>query len=117
MTKKLLLELKLKLEAEKTSLEKELSGFAVKDPKLNGDWDTKMPSFDSGHEEEEQDEMEEYISRLPVEHSLELQLKDVNLALEKIKNKGYGKCEKCEKNISSKRLKIYPAARTCSKCK
>lgn len=117
MAKELFKELQQKLEEEKASLEKDLSSFAAKDPKIKGGWNTRYPSFDTGHEEEEMDEVEEYISRLPVEHSLELRLKDVDLALEKINKGQYGKCEKCKRNIDVKRLKIYPAARTCGKCK
>jgi len=107
--------LKEKLEKEKAALEKQLGTFATKDPKLKGDWDTRFPNFD-GSMEEAADEVEEYASMLPVEFSLETRLKDINLALEKLKQNKYGKCEKCGKKIDKKRLEIHPAARTCMKC-
>ena len=71
--------------------------------------------------EQAADEVEEYDARLPVEFALELRLRDINLALEKIKKaakgrRSYGKCEKCGKKIKEKRLKIYPEARLCMKC-
>jgi DnaK suppressor protein len=120
MTKKLLKELKEKLEKEKSSLEEELQKFAKKDPDLKDDWDAKFPSFDGEFGgaalEIGADEVEEYDARLPVEYSLEIRLRDVNMALEKIKKGKYGKCENCKKNIDEKRLKIYPAARLCLKC-
>jgi len=115
MSKKLLKELKEKLEKEKTALEKQLKTFATQDPHLKGDWDSRFPDFD-GNLEEAADEVEEYTSRLPVEFSLETRLRDINLALEKIEKGKYGKCENCGKKIEGKRLKVLPAARVCMKC-
>lgn len=120
VNKKLLKELKEKLEKQKTSIETELEKFAKKDEKLKGDWDTKYPKFNGGVGsqalEDAADEVEEYATRLPIEHSLELRLEDINSALKKIKKSSYGKCEKCGKKISEERLKIYPEARNCSQC-
>jgi len=49
-----------------------------------------------------------------VEHSLELKLRDVDIALEKIESgKGYGLCEKCGKEIKEERLRAVPEARLC----
>lgn len=114
-------ELKKKLESEKKKIEKQLEGFAKKDEKLPGDWDTRFPKFDGGEAgsaalEKAADEVEEYSTLLPIEYSFELQLKNVNLALEKIKKGKYGICEKCKKRIEEERLKIYPAARYCLNC-
>jgi len=122
MNKKLLEELRQKLEKEKVTIEEELKKFAKKDEKLKGDWDTRFPSFDGGEVggaalEKAADEVEEYEVRLPVEYSLETRLRDINLALEKIKKGKYGICEKCGKEIDEKRLKISPEARLCLKCK
>jgi len=115
MNKGLLAELKEKLEKEKTAIKKQLATFADQDPELKGDWDTRFPKFD-GNLEEAADEVEEYTSRLPVEFSLETRLRDINLALDKIKKDNYGRCENCGKEIDEKRLKVLPAARVCMKC-
>jgi DnaK suppressor protein len=54
---------------------------------------------------------------------LELKLRDVDIALEKIQKDlpaeagNYGKCEKCGKEIEEERLKAVPEARLCIKCK
>lgn len=121
MDKKNLAELKKKLEEDKRSVEKQLSSFAKKDPKIAGDWDTKYPNFDGGvggqKLEEEADEVEEYITLRPIENSLELKLQAINTALDKIKKGTYGKCEKCKKDIPLERLEVYPEAKTCLKCK
>jgi DnaK suppressor protein len=117
MKKEFIEELKQKLEKEKEILEKELEKFAKKDEKPAGDWDTKYPQFNGGNLEEEADEVEEYETLLQIEHSLETKLKDVNLALEKIKKGEYGICEKCGKEIDTERLKVMPEARICNQCK
>jgi len=122
MNRKLLKELKEKLEKEKISIEEQLKKFAKKDEKLKGDWDTIFPKWDgtsSGGSllETAADEIEEYSTLLPIEYSLELKWRNINLALEKIKKGNYGICEKCGKEIDEKRLKIYPEARFCLKCK
>ena len=120
MNKKDLEKFKKRLEKTKEELEKSLSGFATKDPNLKGDWDSKFPKFSKDLNvdlEEAADEVEEYIARLPVEHSYELRIRDINGALERIKKGTYGICENCKKKIPRKRLEAYPEAKFCLKCK
>jgi DnaK suppressor protein len=113
-------EVKKELEAKKSIIEQELQRFATKDEKLKGDWDTRFPKLngDSGSQalEEAADEVEEYATKLPIEHSLETRLKDIDLALEKIGKGTYGRCEKCDEKISKDRLEAYPEARFCLDC-
>lgn len=116
MNKKILSELQSTLEQEKVKLEKELESFATKDKDQKGNWDAKIVKADDTDMEEKADEMEEYDNLLSLEHSLELKLKDVDLALEKIKTGGYGVCEKCGKEIEEKRLQVCPEAKLCMKC-
>jgi DnaK suppressor protein len=115
-------EIEEKLKEEKKSVETELKKFAKKDKKLKGDWDTKFPDFDGNtsgsHKLElEADEVQEYVTLLPIEHSLEKRLQRINKALEKIKKGRFGKCEKCKKPIAERRLKAHPSAELCTKCK
>ncbi len=120
MNKKLLAELKEKLKKQRSSIEAELGKFAKKDEKLKGDWDTKYPKLNGGVGsqalEDAADQVEEYVTLLPIEHNMELRLQSINLALEKIKKEKYGICEKCGKKIIEERLKVYPEARMCTKC-
>ena len=116
MDKKLIEELKEKLETQKKSLQKELESFADEDPKLKHNWDTRYPNREDGDKDEEADEVQEYDNALSLEYSLELKLKDVNMALEKIKNGTYGICEKCGKKITEERLLACPEAKTCLRC-
>jgi len=117
MQNKKIEELKTKLEKEKASLEKELKSFATEDKDLKHNWDAKYPNRENGNMEEEADEMQEYDNLVSLEHNLELKLKDVTLALEKIEKGNYGTCEKCGKNIEEERLDAVPEAKLCMKCK
>ena len=131
MENKLLKQLKIQLEKEKAQVEKNLESFAEKDREVEGDWETRFPNWNeggsSGNMEIAADEVEEYTTLLSLEHVLEIRLKNINLALKKIlvslgettsaKLNQYGFCEKCNKEIATERLKVYPEARTCIKCK
>lgn len=116
MKKELIEKLEAALKEEKQSVQKELEAFAIKDNVPKGDWETKFPAMPEADKEEQEEEVEEYNNRLPVEHSLELKLRDINFALEKVKNGTYGICEKCGKEISEERLLAIPEARTCLNC-
>ena len=121
MNEKTIEKLKEKLMKEKVDIEAQLETFAEKDERLEGDWDTRFPHWNgqSGGAALEQaaDEVEEYSRLLSLEHVLELRLKNIASALKKIDKGKYGFCEKCGKPIPLKRLKIFPEAPTCLKCK
>ncbi|OGZ35257.1 MAG: hypothetical protein A3A94_01500 [Candidatus Portnoybacteria bacterium RIFCSPLOWO2_01_FULL_43_11] len=118
MDQKLIKQLEKQLEKTKKQLTKDLKSFAKKDPKIKGDWDTKFARVDihRSDKNERADEVERYENLLPVEHTLELRLQDVEKALEKIKKGDYGKCGKCGKDIEIKRLEALPEAKLCMKC-
>jgi DnaK suppressor protein len=117
MNKESIEKFKEKLETQKIALTKELVSFATEDKNLKNNWDAKYPNREKGNMEEEADEVQEYDNLLSLEHSLELKLKDVDTALEKIENGNYGICEKCGKEIDEDRLQACPEARICMKCK
>ncbi len=108
-------ELKAKLEGEKERLVKELENFAA--PTDNPEnFETKFEDF-GRDEDETASEVEKYTDDLALENNLEAQLKEVDSALEKIASGKYGICENCGEEIDVERLKAYPAARVCVKCK
>ncbi len=118
MDKDLQKNLQKKLEAEKKRLIKDLKFFAKKDPQLKGNWLTRFPFFSlsRSHKDENAEETEGYENLLPIEHTLELRLKDIENALIKVKKGNYGRCEKCQRKIELKRLEVVPEARLCLKC-
>lgn len=117
MEKRTLQKLKEKLEKEKEKIEETLKKIAKKG-KLPEDWEANFPHFNGESSLEiKADEVEEYEIQRAREQNLELKLKEIKLALEKIKKGNYGICEKCNKKIEIERLKILPQARFCKKCK
>ena len=104
---------------EKKEVEKTLASFAKRSRKSGSNWETKFPQFGNttAEQDENADEVEEYVNLLSIEHRLEMRLLDIKRAIEKIgKIKNYGTCEKCGKNIKKGRLKAVPATKFCSKC-
>ncbi|MDD3098541.1 MAG: TraR/DksA C4-type zinc finger protein [Candidatus Pacebacteria bacterium] len=118
MDKKIITELKKKLEQEKVLLKEDLLKFADKDKKLPDDYDTRFPNLGerSSAPDENAEEVETYENLLAIEYALESRLKEVNEALEKINNNNYGHCDICKKNIETDRLKANPAAKLCFSC-
>ncbi len=119
MNNNFLEKIKEKLEKEKQAIEKQLKGFAGKNKKIKGDWNTDYPRFENSASdslEEAADEVEEYSNLLPVEHNLELKLVEINKALERVKKGEYGVCEKCGKEIDPKRLEVSPEVKICTNC-
>ena len=116
MDKKLIDELKEKLEIQRASLQKELESFASEDPNLKHNWEARFPNREDSDKDEQADDAQEYDNALSLEHSLELKLKDVKNALVKIEEGKYGVCENCGKEISEDRLQACPEAKTCLRC-
>jgi len=118
MEKKTISGLKKKLGEEQALLKKDLLKFADKDKKIADDYDTRFPDFGgrSSSPDENANETEAYENLLAIEYALELRLKDVGEALEKIKENNYGNCEICKKGIALNRLNANPAAKTCLSC-
>ena len=110
MDEKLMEELKSKLITEKAQLEEELSKFASKT--AEGEYKTDFPKDVGNEQGENAIEVEEYTDKLALEQSLEVQLKDVIDALEKMEDGSYGKDEETGEDIDANRLQAYPAART-----
>lgn len=116
LNQQLLQKFKLSLQKEKEKIIEELNTIANPDPKIKDEWHAKFPQFqtypaDSHIDQEEmQDEVEEYATNLGIKDRLEKRLLKVEGALERIKNGTYGKCLKCGKDLSLKRLTADPAA-------
>lgn len=116
METKIIEELKAKLEAEKANITKELEAFAKEDKATPHNWQAQYPSKERGNKEEEADEAGEFENMRSIEENLEMRLKDVGEALEKIAKGSYGACEKCNKEIEVERLQAAPEAKHCIAC-
>jgi len=105
------------LEEEKTKLLKELSTVAKQDPTSPNGWEATETDLDSDSADENEvaDEIEELGENEAIVDKLASQLKQVELALGKIKDGTYGKCNICGEDIPEKRLEANPSATTCIK--
>lgn len=109
-------EIKKKLLARKKSIEKALKSFAAQDDINPNDFHSQFP--DIGAEDEENAlEVAMYSDRISLENVLEKILRDINAALENMKNGTYGICKYCDKEISEARLRARPVSSACVKCK
>ncbi len=113
--KKIQEELKNKLLGEKARIESELAKFA-KPTGIPGDYETKFENIGTDIDENAS-EVEQYADNLALENTLEKELSKINKALEKIAGNAYGVCQNCGEEINIERLKVYPAAQNCIKCK
>lgn len=101
------------LEKEKAKLEERLKNLIAPEGVLN-----ELPDFGGEVSDEsiEADQIEEIGNVLALKQILEENLKNIDEALERIKNGTYGICRRCQKEIELKRLRVEPAATLCSKC-
>ena len=99
---------KRKLEEELAILEQDLKELE-KTPDFGDD------ATDLGAEEA--DEAEETSTNIALMQPLKERLQEVNDALSKIINGGYGICEKCKAEIEEKLLEVNPESRLCRNCK
>lgn len=106
-------EFKLKLLAEKATLEKELAKIGKKDSSAPGGWEATSGSMDidAADENEVADKLESIDENVGIVNNLEKQLSEVNDALERIKKGTYGLDEKTGEPIGLDRLQANPSAR------
>lgn len=116
MDKKTLTTFEEKLGEEKAKLEDELSRFAQRNPHDDADFNADFPQL-GDKEDENASEVAEYSKDLTLERTLEASLKDVNKALDRIKDGTYGTCKYCGKAIDEKRLMARPTSTSCIDCK
>ncbi len=115
MNKEFLEERKKDLLARKENIKSQLLGFTKK-TRLNNDYQTEWEEF--GEKEDDNiSEMENFERNLNLEETLETSLGKIDKALQKIEDGTYGKCEKCGNLIEEERLKVFPSASACMKCK
>lgn len=103
------------LEKEAKVLESELATIGKRSPNNPENWEVKAVKSDRDRADETEvaDDLETLDSNNAVVNQLEIRLKEVNEALEKIENGKYGVCETGGEMIEEDRLEANPAARTC----
>ncbi|MBU0661310.1 TraR/DksA family transcriptional regulator [Patescibacteria group bacterium] len=103
--------IKQQLLEEKVHLEKELNSFAQKNNNVasGDDFDADFPNY--GDEDDDiVHEVADYTVNKTLEITLENQLRDVNKALERLKEGTYGICKYTGNPIAKKRLLARPTS-------
>ncbi|MEK7115846.1 MAG: RNA polymerase-binding protein DksA [Patescibacteria group bacterium] len=108
---------KQKLLNEKERLEQELRDLGHEDPKKKGHFEANYPESGGDSEDDNAQEISEYVDDLSIEARAESELKDVLNALAAIEKGTYGICKYCAKEIDEKRLDARPASSSCIDCK
>jgi DnaK suppressor protein len=106
MIKKNLARLRAKLLGDKARLEQELAKLSP--PDFGSDID---------HGEEQADEVEELTTRAALSGVLRGRLKRITRTLKKMRNKTYGLCENCGREIEEELLEVNPESLYCKTCK
>ena len=108
--------LKTKLEDEKKLLEKELGEMGQVVNEATGEWDVVVKQVTeevTSDENDKADRFEDYEEQSARMKTLAARLKDVDVALLKIENGGFGICEVGGDKIEEDRLEANPSSRTC----
>jgi RNA polymerase-binding transcription factor DksA len=106
--------MKERLEAERALVESELATVAQKGTTPE-DWVPSAGEIDTTATEpdERADAIEQFETNTEITKELEIRLKEINRALEKIEQGTYGICEVSGEPIEADRLEANPSARTC----
>ncbi|HMP67336.1 MAG TPA: TraR/DksA C4-type zinc finger protein [Candidatus Paceibacterota bacterium] len=102
-----------KLLKEKDRLVSELKSVGRINPDNPLDWEPIPGELEenTSDKNDQADNIEQYEKNTAILKELEIELNEVNHALEKIEKGTYGICEKTGNPISRERLEAYPAAR------
>ncbi|MCR4280288.1 MAG: TraR/DksA C4-type zinc finger protein [Candidatus Komeilibacteria bacterium] len=96
-------------------IESQLKDIVNKD-RQSTEYDAMFPDF-GDKEEDNAAEVAAYESNLSLEEDLKFSLDRVKYALDAIEKGTYGTCDRCGGAINEERLKAFPQASTCMKCK
>ncbi len=115
LTDNLIEEITIELLKRKKEITKDLNEIS-KDKNNKNNLNVKFPDFGDKTDENAQ-EVGEYTTNIAKEKLLKSTLRDIEGTIERIKNKEYGICKYCKKEINIKRLQARPVASACIKCK
>jgi RNA polymerase-binding transcription factor DksA len=106
---------KKQLENEKAKIEEDLGTVAKRNPDAPADWNVSYPDMNVSvaAQDEVADQEEEYENRVSIEAGLEIRLREINDALERINKGTFGTCKEGGEPIPEDRLRANPAASTC----
>jgi DnaK suppressor protein len=107
----LLAEIRITLETQQAGLRRELAEHGADPDSGELAFDDDAGFADRSHSTEERSRL------IAVVETLRSNLRDVNLALDKVSSGRFGTCERCGRPIAPERLEAIPWARLCIDCK
>lgn len=116
MDKKIIAKIKKDLLARKKQITEDLKAITSKGGRENNGLRPKFPNIGDKTDENVL-EIDEYSTNIATDKVLESALRDINGALDRIKNNTYGICKYCHKEIGEKRMLARPVASACVECK
>jgi len=116
MQKDIIDKIKKDLLVRKEQIEKELASFTKKDEFIKDNYRSEFPDY-GDKEDENAEEIAQYTDNISIEFSLEKTLRDIDKALDRIKDNSYGKCAYCGQEIAEERLLARPTSNACVECK
>ena len=116
MDKKTLDIIKKKLFDQRKELQERVEWFAKEDEDRKGNYKTLFPNYGT-KDDENAAEVATFSDRISMEHTLELEMSDINKALASIEKGTYGICKYCKQSIEEKRLLVRPTSSSCVACK
>jgi RNA polymerase-binding transcription factor DksA len=105
-----------RLEEQKKSIESELGSIAVKDVNNPNSWDAariEVNDDEPSDRTETASEITEFEENSSIASNLDVQLIEIDSALDRIENGTYGVCKVCNSEIELDRLDANPSASTC----
>lgn len=111
-----LAKIKVLLEAEQIKLSKETKNLAKTGNDKSSETSSVFPNYGDS-EDDSVLEVAEYEANLSLQNDFEKALRDLQSALLRLKNGGYGICKYCHRPIEKQRLLARPTSSACVECK
>lgn len=116
MAKAFVKEMKAQLDDEVRQLTERLQRITAANPHDRADYQARFPQFGT-KDDDNAAEVATFQDNLGLSRDLEASLADVQAALKRIDDGTYGRCTKCGELIGEARLRAFPAATLCVRCK
>jgi DnaK suppressor protein len=115
MDKTFIAEMKMRLLQQQIDLRQQVEDSSRQGTTTDDDPNTRFPQYGISQDDNAL-EVSDYQDNISVQHGLQAELDQIDLALQKIEQGTYGICSNCNQVIPKDRLMIFPAATTCVSC-
>ena len=107
--------IKQRLLKQKTELMEQVDDSSRQGTTTDDDTNTRFPQYGISQDDNAL-EVSNYQDSISVQHGLNAELAQIDLAIAKIEQGAYGVCSNCGQDIPKERLMVFPAATLCVSC-